>query len=225
MQTVFKRYESKYLINKEQYMKLLSLIKDKMKQDIYGHSTICNIYYDTDSFLLIRNSLEKPLYKEKLRLRNYNLSNQYFLELKKKYKSVVYKRRIVLDKEEMDDFLCTLNATNQIQKEIAYFYKFYRNIKKKMFISYNREAYYGENELRITFDTNLLYRNYDLNLDNGPYGKEIISKDQILMEIKAINAMPIWLTNFLTYEKIFKTSFSKYGKAYLLMKKGDEIYV
>lgn len=225
MQAVFKRYESKYLINKEQYARLLSIIKEKMKPDKYGLSTICNIYYDTDSFLLIRNSIEKPLYKEKLRLRNYNLSNQYFLELKKKYKSVVYKRRIALDKEDMNDFLSNLKPTNQIQREIVYFYEFYENIKEKMFISYKREAYYGENELRITFDTNLLYRNYDLNLEKGPYGKEIIPNDQILMEIKALNAMPLWLTNFLTNERIFKTSFSKYGRAYLSMMKGDEIYV
>lgn len=225
MQNIFKRYEIKYLINNEQYQKFLLLIKDKMSLDKFGKSLICNLYFDTDSYLLIRRSIEKPLYKEKMRLRNYNLSNACFLELKKKYKSVVYKRRECFSSLEMaNDFIKNKDYHTQIEEEIVYFLNFYQNLQPRMFISYQREAYYGENDLRVTFDFDLLYRTNDLDLSKGAYGNKILDDQQILMEIKVSGAFPLWLSEFLTKEKIYSTSFSKYGRAYMLMKKG-EIYV
>lgn len=224
MQAIFQRSEIKYLISEQQYQKIISVFKDRIHLDKYGRSLICNIYYDTDTYLLIRRSLEKPVYKEKLRIRNYNLSSPYFLELKKKYKSVVYKRRVTFSKDKLNQFLLNKNSNSQIEEEIAYFFKFYEDLKPKMFISYNREAYYGENDLRITFDFDLLYRDYDLDLDKGAYGKKILNDNIILMEIKVNNAFPLWLSKFLSEEKIYSTSFSKYGKAYMLLQKG-EMYV
>ena len=49
---------------------------------------IYNIYYDTDNSDVIRHSISKPYYKEKLRLRSYyipnNSNDKVFLELKRK---------------------------------------------------------------------------------------------------------------------------------------------
>lgn len=98
-QTVFKRYEKKYLLSLDQYHALISRIITRLRPDQYGKHSICNLYFDSGDFSLIRRSLEKPAYKEKIRLRSYGVpgpGDQVFLELKKKYDGVVYKRRVAM---------------------------------------------------------------------------------------------------------------------------------
>lgn len=218
MQMCFKRYELKFLISSLQYTNLLSNLLKRMSTNEYSNTLICNIYYDTPDFYLIRKSLEKPIYKEKLRLRSYNIPNKnsnVFLELKKKYKSVVYKRRIICPLNEVNNILIKGNQT-QIEKEISYFYQYYNDLEPRMFLSYHRFALFGIDNpsLRITFDTDITYRDYDLDLTKGIYGNKLI-KDQILMEIKTDTNLPLWLSQLLTENKIYQSSFSKYGQAYL----------
>ncbi len=66
----FRRVEKKYLLNMEQYERLRVALRDYIVPDDYPKSTICNVYYDTPDYLLISRSLEKPVYKEKFRLRS-----------------------------------------------------------------------------------------------------------------------------------------------------------
>lgn len=68
MQDVFKRYELKYMITKEQKEKLLKAMEPYMALDKYGRTTIRNIYFDTENYRLVRRSIERPAYKEKLRI-------------------------------------------------------------------------------------------------------------------------------------------------------------
>lgn len=234
-QNIFKRYEFKYLLTKSQKEKIINEMKQYMKQDEYGKSTICNIYFDTSDHILIRRSLEKKVYKEKLRVRSYGPTyptGEVFVELKKKYRSVVYKRRICLSEQEAMNYLCQREALlyqNQITHEIDYACQFYHNIQPSMYIAYQREAYYGQDDhdLRITFDENVLWRNYDLSLQSDVYGESILKEDMVLMEVKIAKAMPLWLVKFLSDNKLYKISFSKYGKAYLSMLKqgGKKQYV
>ena len=96
-QGTFKRYEKKYLVTQQQYNALAKVFAARMVPDRFAESTISNIYYDTPDFRLIRRSLEKPAYKEKLRLRSYGVPNeetQVFPEIKKKARGIVYKRRV-----------------------------------------------------------------------------------------------------------------------------------
>ena len=237
-QMIFKRYELKYLLSAEQKEQLIQAMKAYMALDQYGHSIIRNIYYDTDSYRLIRRSLEKPAYKEKLRVRSYTKADEnsaVFVELKKKYKSVVYKRRIVMPERQVFGWLCGEDSCplqNQITKEIDYFCSFYETLHPVVFLSYEREAFYslGNDDFRITFDENILYREEELSLEAEVWGSPILDKGQVLMEIKTSGGIPIWMTHFLTQHHIRKTSFSKYGIAYqmLLLKKeekaGGKIY-
>ena len=220
-QNVFKRYEIKYLITKEQQ----ALIKDKMSgymdRDEYGKSSICNIYLDTPNYLLIRRSIEKPVYKEKLRLRSYGTAasdSMVFLELKKKYKGVVYKRRVGLQEDEAMKYLSGRGSIpdSQIARELDYFMGQYEGLRPAAIISYDREAFYekGNRDFRLTFDENILWRDYDLSLCKGFYGASILDKGQVLMEVKTGMAMPLWLTGLLSEQGIYHTSFSKYGNAY-----------
>ena len=196
-----------------------------MKLDKYGRTTIRNIYFDTDTYRLIRRSLEKPVYKEKLRVRSYHTAgpeDSVFVELKKKYKSVVYKRRLVLPRDKaMDSFLNgkPFPENSQIGKEIQYFWKYYGSLRPTVFLSYEREAYYSldGSDFRVTFDENILYREEDLSLASPIYGKALLGEDETLMEIKTSGGIPLWLSRVLTENKIFKTSFSKYGLAYKQM--------
>ena len=217
---VFKRSEIKYIVTQKQYRQLMALIEDKTRPDEYGTSLICNLYLDTPDFLLIRRSIEKPLYKEKLRVRSYGVANAQsvvYLELKKKFKGVVYKRRVALKNCALDAFLSGKGDGNdQVEKEIRYSLEFYKDIAPRMFISYERQAFYGieDKGLRITFDSNIVWRDFDLTLDKGVYGNKLMESDTYLMEIKTDTAIPIWLSAFLSENKIFKQSFSKYGTAY-----------
>lgn len=231
-QKVFKRHELKYIINEQQMNKLIEILGLYMDEDKYYKSTIRNIYYDTPNFLLIRTSIEKPEYKEKLRIRSYKLvsgDDEVFVELKKKYKKVVYKRREVLSYTAARLFLDQKIRPNdeQITKEIEYTLDFYNNLKPAIFLSYDRLAYIGKEDknLRITFDRNIMWRDYDLDLTKDAYGDLILDKDLILMEVKTVMGLPRWLLDFLGENKIYKQSFSKYGNVYkeLLNKEKEEI--
>ena len=221
-QSVFKRYELKYLLTTAQKERLLSEMAPYMKLDKYGRTTIRNLYYDTDSYLLIRRSIEKPVYKEKLRLRSYSKASSdstVFVELKKKYNHVVYKRREALTNKEAVNWLSGEKPTsvnNQITSEIDYFLKYYGNLHPSMFLSYEREAYYSSDgsDFRVTFDDTILCRQDDLSLTSEVFGTSILPKDKVLMEIKCSGGIPLWMTEVLSKEKIYKTSFSKYGTAY-----------
>ncbi len=154
-----------------------------------------------------------------------------FVEMKKKYEDVVYKRRLELPYEQALDWLCQKRSCptdGQIAGEIDYFAGFYRDLQPKMFLSYERQAWYGKEnqDLRLTIDRNILASQNDLSLDAPLDGIPLLPPGQVLLEIKTMGGMPLWLTRFLTQEKIYKTSFSKYGKAYeMLIYNGGTEYV
>lgn len=218
---VFKRIEKKYLISDYNFNILRKRIDPYMTVDDYGLHTICNIYYDTDNYELIRNSIEKPKYKEKLRLRSYgkvNNDNKVYLELKKKYCETVFKRRIALTLEEAINYLehgIKPPKNSQILNEIDYCINFYKP-EKKVFIAYDRIAFFGKEDknFRITFDMNIRSRAYDLDLSKGDFGKVLDNFNGYLMEVKTTGALPIWLVNILSEMKIYPSSFSKYGTVY-----------
>ncbi len=234
VQTVFKRFEIKYIITEDQCERLKELFTPYMRGDEYGNSTIKNVYFDTPSYILIRNSIEKPIYKEKLRLRGYgdiSPTSPVFLEVKKKYKGVVYKRRVRLTEQTAIDYVSGKTALpdSQISREIDYFISYYKELTPKVFISYEREAYYSKTDdtFRMTFDRNVLYRQNDFSLESPAYGKLILPSGLVLMEVKTAYSIPLWLTAFLSENKIYKTSFSKYGTVYLDIlsqnKKGETV--
>ena len=224
-QMTFKRYELKYLLNKKEKEEILLAMKPHMKLDDYGRTVIRNIYFDTENFRLIRRSLEKPVYKEKLRIRSYKpvqITDPVFVEIKKKYKSVVYKRRLLLpEKTVMESFRTgePLPVCSQIGDEIQYFREYYKNLQPSVFLSYEREAFYSldGSDFRVTFDENILYRRNDISLGSEIYGHPLLGKQQTLMEIKTSGGIPLWMSETLTTHHLYKTSFSKYGSAYQRM--------
>lgn len=221
-QMIFKRYELKYMLTRRQKELLLEGMAPYMKLDSYGHTCIRNIYFDTDSFRLVRRSIEKPAYKEKLRVRSYGTAaadTPVFVELKKKYDSIVYKRRLSLPLQEAMNCLCTGNplpVSSQIASEINYFREFYQGLQPAVFLSYERDAYYmtDGSDFRVTFDENILYRTDRLSLTEEPQGRSLLPDDHVLMELKASGGIPLWLSHLLSQEHIYKTSYSKYGTAY-----------
>ncbi len=221
-QTVFKRYELKYMLTLEQKERILDAMSPYMLLDQYGRSCIRNIYFDTDNYRLIRRSIEKPAYKEKIRIRSYQQASSdstVFVELKKKYERVVYKRRLPLSESDAMAWIrrerqCPLNT--QISREIDYFIDFYGMLKPTVFLSYEREAYYCRDggDFRVTFDDNILYRESDLSLCSPVSGEQILPEGRVLMELKCSGGIPLWMTSVLSCEHVYKTSFSKYGTAY-----------
>lgn len=219
-ENIFQRVEQKYVLTKDQKENLLKEIDEHIEKDKYFESTICNIYFDTKNNDLIINSLEKPTFKEKLRLRSYGTPNIYsdvFLEIKEKYKGIVGKRRIKLKLKDFYSYLKKkkYDETNQIMKEINYYFEFHK-LKPSIFIGYDRQSYKGilEEELRITFDNNLRSRKDNLRLEYGDFGELFFDDDTYIMEIKTLGAMPLWLVRALSELKIYPTSFSKYGSIY-----------
>lgn len=220
-QTVFKRYEIKYILTREQRDLILEAMKEHMIADVHGKSTILSLYLDTPDYLLIRRSIDHPVYKEKLRLRSYGVADrdtEVFIELKKKYDSVVYKRREAMSESQLEQYLASGLAPKdtQIMREIDFAMKRYPGLKPAVLLSYDREAFYAKNdhEFRMTFDENILWRDTDLSLCSPIGGTPLLAPDQVLLEVKTAGAIPLWLVHLFSEQGIRKTSFSKYGTAY-----------
>ncbi|QQO09408.1 polyphosphate polymerase domain-containing protein [Breznakiella homolactica] len=218
---VFERHEKKYLLTQAEYEQLLKSLMEYMQQDQYGLHTICSLYYDTEDYLLIRRSLEKPEYKEKLRLRSYGIPKQediVFLELKKKLNGITYKRRVPMTLNECEQYFSRgilPEHKGQILNEIEWFKMHYRPAPKVL-VFYDRIALCGsaDSSLRITFDKNTRWRNDQLTFASGDYGTPLLSPGERLMEIKLNGAFPFWLSHLLSQQKIYPISFSKYGRVY-----------
>ena len=220
--STFKRYEKKYMLTEETLKKLMPYIEEHMVPDKYERYDLSSIYFDTDDYRLIRNSIEKPVYKEKMRLRSYGIptmNDTVFLELKKKYKGIVYKRRAAMSLSEAFEYLETgkhpKNANEQIMNELDWFIKFY-SPSPKAFIAYDRTAFSGKEDpnFRLTLDRNIRWRSTQLDLSKGDWGTLLIPKENVLMEVKIPGAMPMWLSKILSELEIFPSSFSKYGTCY-----------
>ncbi|HBQ87443.1 MAG TPA: molecular chaperone [Syntrophomonas sp.] len=226
----FKRYEKKFLVNQAQYDAIFPVLSEYMRLDKFCKNdqeyTIYNIYYDTDNSSIIRHSLAKPFYKEKLRLRTYNTNISpkatVFLELKKKIDGVVTKRRATLTLAEAYNYLDhgikpadRDYLTGQVLNEIDYFRQI-SPVRPAAYISYDRQALFGleDKEFRVTFDRNIISRCYDVSLEKGRFGKDLLFPGIYLMEIKVSRAFPLWLADLLATHGIYATSFSKYGQLY-----------
>lgn len=229
-QDVFKRYEKKYLLEEEQYRVLRERLKPYMKMDQYGKSMISNIYFDTPDHRLIRESLEKPVYKEKLRLRSYGVPDgeaNVFVEVKKKYQGIVYKRRMKMSLTEAENYLYCgeePEEDSQIRREVDWMFAYYKNLKPAMYLSYDRIAMFGleDPDFRITFDSRILWRKKALDLSMGSWGEPLLQEGQRLMEIKIGGAVPLWLSHILDEMEIYPVSFSKYGNAYKASRESEQ---
>lgn len=235
-QAVFKRYEIKYMVTAEQKARILKAMEPYMEMDKFGRSSVRNIYFDTDDFVLARHSIARPDFKEKLRVRSYSKAcagSIVFVELKRKYDGVVYKRRLGLPEADAMKWMAgsgdpaIVNGlaaeSPQVASEIEYFKSMYSGLKPTLFLSYDREAYRMKNDasasdggadFRVTFDSNILCREGDLTLRSEAYGTSMLEEGKYLMELKCPGAIPLWMTKVLSEERLYKTSYSKYGTAY-----------
>ena len=225
---VMKRYEMKYLLNGEQTALLRERLKGHMEVDQYGKTSIASLYYDTPTYRLIRTSLEKPEFKEKIRLRSYGLateSSPVFLGLKRKACGIVYKRRVQSTIPLVNKFLSgegdIISEDNggfsgkQINREITTFRDYYGSLVPACLIIYDRVAYYQpDGDLRLTIDENPRYRVDDLTLTKSMDGISLLPEGWTILEVKVQSAMPLWLSSILSEGNIRKSSFSKYGEAY-----------
>ncbi len=221
-QTIFKRHELKYSLTKQQYKQLCRCMEKYMLLDRYGRHKISNVYFDTDNFSIIRHSIEKPKYKEKLRLRVYGQPDDNtvsFIELKKKFNGVVYKRRLQSTQLNAMSYLCSkaeLEDTSQIKKEVDYFKGVHSSLSPSIYLSYEREAYYSPDDenFRITFDFNIKMRDVDISPYESNKDVNILPDDTVVLEVKTVKGLPFWFVEFLGKNGLYKTSFSKYGTAY-----------
>ncbi|MCR5206132.1 MAG: polyphosphate polymerase domain-containing protein [Lachnospiraceae bacterium] len=223
VQQVFKRYEKKYLLTADQEKKLLEAVDGRMIMDQYGEHIICNIYFDDDIFSLTRHSLDKPLYKEKLRLRTYGVpedeNHTAFVEIKKKFDGVVYKRRVSMKLKTAEKYLYEgihPKKDSQILREIDWFLKLHAPVKPKVVLTYKRRAFYEKDfpDFRMTIDRDITCRYDDLDLKHGVKGEKLLADGISLLEIKIPGKMPLWMSKLLSELKIFPASFSKVGTYY-----------
>ena len=204
-QYVFQRHEVKYLLTDQQLTHVRQGMAARMRPDEHGRSTLCNVYVDTPDRLLIRRSLEHPLYKEKLRVRSYGVArpdSPAFVELKKKYRHVVYKRRVATTERQARAYLAgtaTLPA-GQIAREIDFCLSRYETLVPSVQLSYEREAFFDRDDraFRVTFDQNVLWRDRDLALTSAIYGEPLLPPGRTLMEVKAGGAFPLWMAALLS---------------------------
>lgn len=220
--STFVRYEKKYILTAEQYQQLSSALEDYTIPDEYGQTDIYTIYYDTPDFLLVRRSLEKPIFKEKLRLRVYEKPEDFstaFVEIKRKYNKTVYKRRFSLPYAKALTYFQNPFGDTQIAKEICYTLHCYPKIQPAMAIIYTRISKIGKDDpsLRITFDSDICWNREPTNFVEIANKVPLLPPGSRIMEIKAAQSIPLWLTRLLTRFSCYPGSFSKYGAAYTAM--------
>ena len=227
---VFNRTEKKFLITDEVYRAIKPQLEEYMELDAFSkdgeYYSICNIYYDTPNHDIIRKSIEKPIYKEKLRLRSYGVvgpRDKVYLEIKKKYNGNVNKRRTSIYLEEAYCYIekhqrprARKPLGDQIMNEIDYFIQRYPDLVPTLYLSYERNAMFGieDPSFRITFDTNIRTRRNEVGLDRGNYGELLLPAGLWIMEAKITNAVPMWFAKLLSNNHIYPTTFSKYGEEY-----------
>lgn len=226
---VFNRYENKYLMDTKAFYDIYNDLMAYMEPDENNKDnkfyTISNLYYDTEHHTLIRTSLAKPKFREKLRIRSYGVPGsdaKVYLELKKKVFGLVNKRRTALKLSEAYEFVRTgtppafrKGMNKQVIGEIEYFLSRYE-LQPMVYLAYDRIALFckGNRDLRITFDTHIRSRRHDLQLEAGDYGEPLLERGQWLMEVKAEKTVPVWLSKMLSEHRLYRTSFSKYGNEY-----------
>lgn len=216
---IFRRVEEKYFLSNEQAKELFSEINKYIEKDEYYKSNILNIYFDNDNDEILIRSGDKPIYKDKIRLRSYDipkLNDDVFLEIKSKFNGITGKRRIKMKLSDFYDYINNNKVKDtQIMNELDYLFKYY-DLKPSYFVGYDRLSFKGidNSGLRITLDKNLRSRTDNLNLENGDYGKLFFDDDRCIMEIKTLDSMPLWLTRALSNLKIYPVSFSKVGEIY-----------
>ncbi|MGX7196903.1 VTC domain-containing protein [Enterococcus olivae] len=223
LKNVFQRKESKYLLTQQQFTAFLEELQTYMTLDQYGLHTIRSLYYDTTDYRFIRHSMDKPKYKEKFRIRCYGTPESdslVFLEIKKKVKGIVYKRRLPITFPEYQIWEKTgqlpeaLKHT-QIGQEITWLFLKHPDLTPKVLISYDRLSFFCEadEDFRITFDQNIRYQAEDTRVA-AARGELVAPELGVLMEVKAIGAYPLWFVELLSNYQIQKGSFSKYAQTY-----------
>ena len=231
--TVFERTEKKYRLTDTQYQPFLAELLEHMRVDDYGLTTICSIYYDNDCDRMISASIQRPVYKEKLRVRSYGIPQRdsaVFVELKKKFQGIVYKRRAGMKLCDAEAYLSggePPGDSTQILSEITWVRDFYKPVPEA-FVAYDRIALLSEQEpgLRITFDSDIRARSDRLSLSDGDGGEPLLPEGERIMEIKAPGAMPLWLCDMLSKYEIYPSRFSKYGTYFQkLIERGEKKHV
>ena len=228
MKKIFQRYEKKFLLSTSQQEALLARIANDIKADVFDQYLVQSLYLDTPRWEVVRNSIEKPLYKEKMRLRCYEREltkkTMLFLELKKKYDGRIYKRRVVFPASELMGCnsleALVMKKDSPIAKELGFYLKV-NPVANKMYISSERKTFVGTKEanLRLTFDEEIKFRTTDLHFLKPHVGTAILASHEVLLEIKTPFGMPIWLARVLSELNIFPISFSKYGHCYQILQK------
>ncbi len=221
-QYTFRRKENKYLLDRREFAAVMRAMSPRLRPDAYPEGTVCSVYYDTPDFRLIRTCLDKPAYREKLRMRSYGVPEAYdpvFVEIKKKFKGVVYKRRASMPYVSACGYLDQGIRTaedSQILREIDWFFSLYGKLEPKRYVAYDRLSFVDRRDesLRITFDRNVRCRDYDLALGAGDHGDPLLPEGTVVMEAKISGSSPKWMARMLSELGILPRSFSKYGTSY-----------
>ena len=216
---IFKRVEQKYILSKWEYDNIQKIINEYFLKDRYYQSKIANIYYDNDNNDMLITSLEKPIFKKKIRVRSYGEDDSIYFEIKEKYDDIVYKRRVKLLMNEYNNYLIgnkISNSNQQIMREIDYYVNYYK-IHPYVYVAYDRLSYYSKDDFnfRITFDNNLRYRFNNLDCCCDEDTIKYFDSDKYIMEVKCLNSLPYWFVKYLSSNKIYPTSFSKVGSIYM----------
>ena len=216
----FARVEKKFLATDVQTEGFLNAVSAYVKPDLYPSSDVNNVYYDTPDRLLIRRSLDKPTYKETLRLRCYGVPDDQttaYIELKKKFQRVVYKRRLSMPYADAVSFLDgKREPATQIEREVRWMFRIYPGLSPAYCIFYHRDSVIGveDAEIRITVDRDIRWRDTDTDVRLGNYGRDLLPPHMRIIELKVHGSMPLWMVHALSAQQIKPATFSKYGNAF-----------
>jgi hypothetical protein len=228
---LFNRYELKYILNLEQYLQFAEILPNYLELDPqgdqHGRYKITSLYYDTEDYKAYWDKIEGHKFRRKVRIRLYGGETATpetlcFAEIKQRINKTLQKKRIYVPYTEAEA-LCgasepipseaTMSETDrEVASEIRYLQSTLQ-LRPACIVSYDRMAFDGseyEDGLRITFDTNLKGRTYDLSLLSYAPNQFFIAPDHCIMEVKVNYRVPYWLTEIIGKHGFTLRRISKY---------------
>ena len=224
----FNRFELKYIVTATQAEAVKEDLLAHMDPDSHGCAdgsySISSVYYDTADLAFMRAKVEGIKFRRKLRVRRYGEGGDgpVFVEIKQRINRTTQKRRLILPltqayelcagqwERELDD-----PEDNAAAQEVLFLTQGL-NLQPTCLVGYRRQAHVGssyEPGLRVTFDHDIWGATASQGLVADVSRHALLTQSTVIMEIKANNAVPLWLANLLARHDCSLRRYSKYCAA------------
>ncbi len=220
----FNRYELKYLVPATQIAEVRAELAARMEVDHHsgpGGYDVWSLYYDTRRLRFYYEKIEGLKFRRKLRIRRYGEPAEHApvsVEIKQRVNRVTQKRRVLLP-YDVARRLCDQReriehpGADQVFVDEVLDLIVRLDLRPVAMTGYRREAYVGVDAdlgLRVTMDHRIRGRDRDFDLNAETENRYILSPHYAVLEVKANERAPYWITDLAARHGLQIQRISKY---------------